>query len=129
MSVELIEDNPDFLKVRTKRFALAIIKLCEGLPAGKTSDIIAKQLLRSSCSVGANYRAACRAKSKADFINKLNIVLEEIDESLHWIELLVDLGILSNQKGELAIKEANEILSMVVASIKTSKKNYLNSKF
>ncbi len=116
------EDSPDFLKIRTKKFALATIRLCEGLPKGRTADIISKQLIRCSTSVGANYRSACRGRSKPDWISKLGIVNEEIDEALYWIELLVESGILSKEKGEAASKEAEEILSMIVASIKTSKR-------
>ena len=117
------EDSPDFLKIRTKKFALAIIRLCEALPKGKTAEIISRQLIRCSCSVGANYRAACRGKSKPDWIAKLGIVNEEIDEALYWIELLVESGILPKEKGQAASTEAEEITSMIVASIKTSKQN------
>lgn len=117
------EDNPEFLKSRTKRFALAMMRLCESLPQSRASDIIIRQLIRSATSVGANYRAACRGRSKPDWISKLGIVLEEIDESQYWIELLVEAGMLNKEKGDAAIKEADEILSMVASSIKTSKIN------
>jgi four helix bundle protein len=80
----------DEMKQRTKTLALRIMKLVERLPATKTADVLGKQLLRSGTSVGANYRAACRAKSTADFIFKLSIVEEEADESIYWIELLVE---------------------------------------
>jgi len=116
-----LEDSSDFLKVRTRKFALATIRLCENLKVGKTSDIISRQFLRCSTSVGANYRASCRGRSKPDFIFKLGIVEEEIDESIYWLELFIDTNLLSREKGELAIREAEEILSMVVASIKTSR--------
>jgi len=78
------------LKDRKKNFALRIIRLVEALPKGRTTDIIGKQLLRSGTSVGANYRAACRARSTADFISKMGIVEEEADESIFWMELLID---------------------------------------
>src|SRR5438552_13040131 len=77
---------------RTKKFALATIKFCETLPKDETSRVLGRQLLRSGTSVGANYRAAHRAKSKADFISKMGTVLEESDESAYWIELLSDSG-------------------------------------
>ena len=78
------------MQSRTKQFALRIIKLVESLPNTRTGKVIGNQLLRSGTSVGANYRAACRAKSTADFINKLAIVEEEADESIYWIEILVE---------------------------------------
>src|SRR5215472_7504557 len=80
------------LQIRTKRFALQIIQFCERLPNDETSKILKRQLLRAGTSVGANYRAACRAKSKPSFISKMGDVLEESDESGYWIELLVDAG-------------------------------------
>ncbi len=88
--------NKDQLKQRTKKFALDIIKFVESLSKGKTAEIIGKQLLRSRTSVGANYRAACRARSSADFIAKMGIVEEELDESIYWMEMLVDSGIVSS---------------------------------
>lgn len=84
--------NADLLKDRTKQFALQVIRLCRTLPRSPESTIIARQLLRSSTSVGANYCAVCRARSTADFVSKLGIVLEEADETLFWIELLVESG-------------------------------------
>ena len=80
------------LKIRTRRFALEIIKFCERLPKDDTSRVLSRQLLRSGTSVGANYRAACRAKSKPAFISKMGDVLEEADESAYWVELLTDSG-------------------------------------
>jgi four helix bundle protein len=80
---------------RTKQVALRVIKVIEALPSTKSADVIGRQLLRSGTSVGANYRAACRARSRADMISKLAIVEEEADESIYWIELLVEAGILS----------------------------------
>lgn len=116
------EMNKDDLKHRTRQFALRIIRMVESLPEGQTADIIGKQLLRSGTSVGANYRAACRAKSNADFIYKMGIVEEETDESLYWMELLVEAGIMESKKLEPLMKEANELLAITVASIKTAKK-------
>jgi len=109
------------LRQRTKRFALRIIKLVEALPRGRTADVIGRQLLRSGTSVGANYRAACRAKSAADFISKMGTVEEEADESLFWMELLVEGEIMQASKLESLMKEADEILAITVSSIKTAK--------
>ncbi len=110
------------LKARTKQFALEIIKLIEALPSGKTCDVVGRQLLRSATSVGANYRAACRAKSPADFIFKMGIVEEEADESNFWIELLVESGKLNSTKAAPLLKECNELVAITVASIRTAKK-------
>ena len=110
------------LKERTKRFALEIVKLIEALPPGKTCGVLRRQLLRSGTSVGANYRAACRAKSPADFIFKMGIVEEEADESSFWIELLVEAGKLNGDKAALLLKECNELVAISVASIRTAKK-------
>jgi four helix bundle protein len=111
--------NETEFKNRTKKIALRIIKLVESLPETTTSKVIGKQLLRSSTSVGANYRAACRGKSVADVIHKLSIVEEEADESLYWLELLVESNIIPENRLVDLQKEMNEITSMIVASIKT----------
>ena len=110
------------LKKRTKEFALRVIKLVEALPRGRTADVIGRQLLRSGTSVGANYRAACRAKSPADFISKMGTVEEETDESLFWMELLIEAGMVESGKLESLMKEADEILAITVSSIKTAKR-------
>jgi four helix bundle protein len=88
------------LKTRTKSFALRIIKLVESLPKNRISDVIGKQLMRSGTSVAANYRSSCRARSKADFISKMGIVEEEADESLLWMELLVESGVVKKKSVE-----------------------------
>lgn len=109
------------MSTRTKAYALRIIKAVQSLPDNRVANVLGKQLLRSGTSVGANYRAACRAKSSADFVNKLKIVEEEGDESLFWMELLVESGVSSQRKlGEL-MKEGDEIVSIVVASLKTAR--------
>jgi len=113
--------NKDELINRFKQFALRVIRLCQSLPTDKTADVIKGQLLRAGTSVGANYRAACRAKSSADFINKLKIVEEELDESLYWMELLIEAKIITEQKLNDLKKEGNELLSIIVSSIMTSK--------
>ena len=110
------------MQQRTKEFALRIIRLVEALPQDKTANVIGRQLLRSGTSVGANYRSSCRARSTADFISKMGIVEEEADESLYWMELLVDGGIVKPEKLESLIGEAEEILAITVPSIKTARK-------
>ncbi len=106
-------------KERTKKLALAIIRLVETLPRNRSVDVMARQLLRCGTSVGANYRAACRGKSVSDVAAKLAIVEEEADEVIYWIELLVESGVLPSDRSEVIQKESNEIVSMTVASIKT----------
>ena len=114
--------TPEELKKRTKDFALRIIRLVETLPKGKTADIIGRQLLRSGTSVGANYRSACRARSSADFISKMTIVEEEADESIYWMELLVEGGLLDKQRLNNNVIEAKELLAITVSSINTARK-------
>ncbi len=106
-------------KARTKKLAVAIIKLMDNLPHSRAADVIARQIIRSGTSVGANYRAASRAKSTADMINKLKIVEEEADETEYWLEILVETGLLSQEQIANIHKETDEILAMTVASIKT----------
>jgi four helix bundle protein len=113
----------DVLRQRTKEFALRVIRMVEKLPNTKSSYVIGQQVLRSATSVGANYRAVCVAKSDRDFINKLKIVEEEADETVFWLELIEESGIVSKERLIALRKEANEILAMVVASIKTARKN------
>lgn len=110
------------MKRRTKQFALRVVRLVESLPRNRTAEVVGKQLLRSGTSVGANYRAACRAKSKADFIAKMGIVEEEVDESLYWMELLIEAGIVKPELLEPLMQEANELLAITVASINTARK-------
>ncbi|HLL99540.1 MAG TPA: four helix bundle protein [Pyrinomonadaceae bacterium] len=113
--------TPEEMKLRTKQFALRIIRLVESLPQTKSADVIGKQLLRSGTSVGANYRASCRAKSPADFISKLAIVEEEADKSIYWMELLIEANIVKENLLKSLIDETNQILSIIVSSIKTLK--------
>jgi four helix bundle protein len=101
---------------------LRIIRLVESLPKGRTSDVIGKQLLRSGTSVAVNYRAACRARSTADFISKMGMVEEETDESMFWMELLVDANIMVKKLLSDLMDEANELLAIFVALIKTARK-------
>ncbi len=110
------------MKQRTKQFALRVIRLVESLPRGRTAEVIGRQLLRAGTSVGANYRAACRAKSTADFISKMGTVEEEADESLYWMELLIEAEIVKPEKLEYLMKEADELVAITVSSINTAKK-------
>jgi four helix bundle protein len=113
--------DQDEMKQRTKLFALGIIQLVESLPEERTAGVLGGQLLRSGTSVGSNYRSACRAKSIADFISKMGIVEEEADESLYWMELIIEAGVEVNIKMDALMKEAGELLAITVASIKTAK--------
>jgi four helix bundle protein len=110
------------LSRRTRAFAVAAVRFVEALPSGRTEDILGRQLLRAATSVGANYRAACRAKSKADFINKLGNVEEEADESHYWLEMMAETGVDSSQERKALTEEANQITAMVVASIKSARR-------
>jgi four helix bundle protein len=111
------------LPQRTKQFALRVMKLTDALPRGRSLDVIGKQLLRSATSVGANYRAACRGRSKAEFIAKLGIVEEECDETLYWFDLLIDGGLVKPGKLAPLVQEGTEILAMIVSSIRTARKS------
>jgi four helix bundle protein len=113
--------NADEFKDRTKAFGLRVVRLVEALPQSRTADVFGKQLLRCGTSVGANYRAACRAKSPADFVAKMKIVEEECDEAIYWMELIVEAGLMPENRVTDLLKEANEILSMVVSSLKTAR--------
>jgi len=113
--------TPDELKARTKAFALRTIKLVDAMPRGRASQVRARQLLRSATSVGANYLAACRAQSKADFTAKVSIVLEEADESLYWLELIVESGLMKAGRLEELMKEASELVAIVSASRKAAR--------
>ena len=109
------------LKRRTKIFGLSVIRLVESLPRTKTADIIGRQLLRSATSVGANYRAVCRARSKADFVSKVGVVEEEADESLFWLELLHEVKAGDAECVTQLLREANELTAIFAASEKTAK--------
>jgi len=111
------------LKARTKVFALRVIKLVQALPKNMTAEVLGKQLLRSATSVAANYRAACRARSQAEFVAKLSIVLEEADESLFWLELIGEAGLLETNRLAELLKEADELTAIFVVSRATARKN------
>jgi four helix bundle protein len=111
------------LKKRTKAFALRILKLVDALPKTTAGRALASQIVRSGTSVAANYRAACRAKSPADFIAKMGTVEEEADETLFWLELLEESGLVTAAKLSAIKLEANELIAITVASIKTARRN------
>ena len=114
------------IKKRTKLIGIEIIKLIDELPNKPSAWIIAKQIVRSSTSVGANYRAACRAKSDPDFINKLKIVEEEADETQYWLDVLEESGLIDSARIVNVKKEVNEIAAIVVASIKTMRQKQIH---
>jgi len=116
------------LQQRTKKFHVDIIKLCEGFPKNAAGFETAKQIIRAAGSVGANYRASVRAKSPADFIYKIEIVLEEADESYYWLEVIKDAGLQSGVELDRLIKEANELTAIFAATDKTNKAKLQQSK-
>jgi len=113
--------NQEDMKKRTKEFAKKVIILCRQLPRTQEGKLVSGQIFRAGTSVGANYRAACRARSTADFISKLGIVLEEADESLYWLEIIAETELLMNQLVVWLTKEANELVAILVSSVKTAK--------
>ena len=114
----------DELQVRTKQFALRVFKLADHLPKNAAGRTVANQVVRSASSVGANYRAACRARSKADFISKITVVLEEADESCYWLEVIIDGKLLDSDRVKPLLQEANEITAIIAASRATALKNH-----
>jgi four helix bundle protein len=116
-------EKADALKERTKQFAIRIVAVSRSLPRSREADVVAKQLLRSRTVVAANYRAVCRARSKAEFISKMSIVVEEADEAVFWLELLGDTRLAPAAKLALLLKEANELVAICAASLRTAKYN------
>jgi four helix bundle protein len=114
--------TPEKLKQRTKHFGIRTVKVVDQLPARRSAQTIGQQLLRCGTSVGANYRAACRARSVAEFRAKLGICEEEADEAIYWMEMIVELGYIRAELLKELIQEAGEVLSIIVASIKTSRR-------
>ena len=110
------------LKERTKQFAIRIIRMLRALPKTDEARVISRQLLRAATSVAANYRAVCRARSTADFIAKMGLVVEEADETVFWLELLADAGIVQKARLEQLEREANELLAIFAASQRTVKR-------
>jgi four helix bundle protein len=110
------------LKDRTRAFALAVIRLVEDLPRGRSADVIGHQLLRAGTSVGANYRAACRARSRKEFLAKLGIVEEEADESQFWLDLVGERELGNTERVSQLRDEARQLVAIVVSSIRTARR-------
>lgn len=113
----------DEILKRTKKFAIDCWKFCEKVPKSREYNAFVNQLIRSSSSVGANYRVSQRAKSTADFINKLKIVEEEVDESIYWLEIFEEVLPAFLDRIEILKKEGSELLAITVASINTTRRN------
>ena len=109
------------LKNRTKQFAIRIVKLYQALPKSEEAKVIGRQVLRSGTSVAANYRAVCRARSNAEFVAKIGIVVEEADETVFWLELLAETSIVKPARLTEMLREANELLAIFAASQRTVK--------
>jgi four helix bundle protein len=113
--------SPNELRDRTKEFALRVVTLFRALPQNEESRILGKQVLRSGTSLAANYRAACRARSKAEFVAKIGVAVEEADETVFWLELLGDAGIFPKERLQDLLGESNELLAILSASRRTAK--------
>ncbi len=111
--------QPEQLRARTKQFAIRIVKMVQSLPRSEDARVIGRQVLRSGTSVAANYRAVCRARSRADFVSKLAVVTEEADETVFWLELMADTGILPKARLENLLTEANELTRIFGSSLHT----------
>jgi four helix bundle protein len=116
-----VVSSPEELWQRTKQFALRIIKLFRALPKTEEARVLGRQLLRSGSGVAANYRSACRARSRADFVSKIGITVEEADETAFWLELLVDAGIVRGARLENLLAEANELVRIFAATRATAR--------
>jgi len=114
------------MKKRTKKYGLETIALVKEIPRGRTEDALANQYLRSGTAVGANYRSACRGKSIKDFISKMGIVEEEADESVYWLELMVESGIIQKNRAEKLINEGNQLTAICVSAIRNSRQTLKN---
>ena len=111
------------LEARSKQFAVQVARVVFALPEGRRTEVLVKQLLRAATAVGANYRSACHAKSRADFIAKMSIAEEEADEVQYWLELMVELDLLDQETFKRLHREAQELTAIFVASGKTAKAN------
>ena len=116
-----MDTQAEQIKRRAKQFALRIIRLFRALPRAAEAQVIGRQLLRSGTAVAANYRAVCRARSKAEFVAKTGVVVEEADETVFWLEMLVEAGIIRASRLEPLLKEANELLAIFAASQRTAR--------
>jgi four helix bundle protein len=117
------KDHREELRRRTKAFALRVIRLYRALPRNIEAAVIGKQLLRSGTSVGANYRAVCRARSRPEFIARMGVVAEEADETVFWLELLIEAGIMPAKRLEGLLKEARELTAIFSASAQTARRS------
>ena len=115
------ELTPELLRKRTKEFAIRIVRLSNGLPRTREADVIGRQVLRSGTSIGANYRAACRARSKPEFISKIGIVVEEADETVFWLELLIESDVVREKKLASLLHEARELTAIFASSHQTAR--------
>ena len=113
--------GPEDLRRRTKEFALRIVKVFRALPKSEEARILGRQVLRSGTAVAANYRSACRARSRADFVSKIGITVEEADETAFWLGLIVDAGIIKKSKLESLMAEANELVRIFQATRTTAR--------
>ena len=113
--------GPEQLRDRTKAFAIRIVRLYRSLPKATEAQVLGKQLLRCGTSVAANYRAVCRARSKAEFIAKIGVVLEEADEAVFWLELLADTNVIAAERLSSLLQEARELCAIVAASQRTAR--------
>jgi four helix bundle protein len=121
-----VQSQAEHLKERSKQFAVLIVKFFRSLPRTEEARVIGKQLLHSGTSVAANYRAVCRARSRAEFVSKIGIVVEEADETVFWLELLQDLEIMDQTKARNLLTEANELLAIFAASQRTARQSTLH---
>jgi four helix bundle protein len=117
-----MSDQAELFKERTKKYALRVIRVVDSLPRKRVAAVVEDQLLRSGTSVGANYRSACRARSTAEFCAKMGIVEEELDESLYWMELVIDSNLVGRNRLGPLMNEGKELLAMTVSSINTARK-------
>lgn len=116
------------LKKRTKNFALRIIKVYSSLPKETLAQVLGKQVLRSGTSVGAHYREACRSRSNAEFVSKIEGGLQELEETIYWLELLIESGLISQEKLNLLLKESDELIAILVTCVKKLKLNHSKNK-
>ena len=113
--------NADELRARSHKFALRVVKMVQLMPRNAVADVLGKQVLRSATSVGANYRAACNAASRPIFLHKMSIVVEEADETVYWLEMIRDAALIAPEKLADLIDEAEQILKIMSASLKTAR--------
>ena len=117
-----MDTQAEQIKKRSKQFALRIVRLFRALPRAAEAQVMGRQLLRSGTAVAANYRAVCRARSKAEFVAKIGVVVEETDETVFWLEMLVEAGIIRASRMEPLLKEAHELLAIFAASQRTARR-------